>query len=120
MTEFGYFPEAGTDRLASLVWQLAQELSVARARTLALESLLVEKGVLADGELSESRPRVRGQQAIDADRDALLDRLVRVLTETDDHRVPLRGQFLEQLARADHGAAGARQSTHPTEESFDE
>lgn len=98
MSEFTYFPDPQLDRMANLVWQLAQELSVTRARLLATEELLVAAGVLPEGAVADYRPAEKAAERLAADRNAMVDRLMRVLTEDDEHAVPLRAQFTEQLA----------------------
>lgn len=100
MTEFTYFPDGQVDRVVGLVWQLAQEVHVVRQRVLALEALLVERGSLADGELAAFRPNAAAQAGLDADGAALMERLIRTISETDDHRSPMRDQFTAKLAEA--------------------
>lgn len=100
MTEFTYFPDAQVDRVVGLLWQVAQELHVTRQRTLALEELLIERGVLDEGELDAFRPTSEAAARLEADGAALMDRLIRTISETDDHRSPMREQFTAQLASA--------------------
>lgn len=99
MSEFRYFSGPEMDRVVSLVWQLAQELHVTRRRVLVLEDALTASGALRAGALDRHEPDAAVREALDADGDALLERLVRVLTEEDDHRTPMREQFLAQLER---------------------
>ena len=102
--EFVYFGSPGMDRLVSLVWQLAQELYVTRSRLIALEGALTEHGALPKDALQPSALSEATRQSIAADNGATMDRLIRVLTETDDHRVPMREQFLTALQRIPHDA----------------
>lgn len=60
-----FFENPETDRLLSMLMQLVTEHWAVRERSLAMEKLLVEKGVLAEGELDAFRP--------DADTDAAWD-----------------------------------------------
>lgn len=72
--DFTYFPDPQSDRLASLVWQLAGELHVTRQRLAALEKALAAAGVVTPEMLEATRPDP-------AVRDALLNQLMPVLTE---------------------------------------
>ncbi|MEU6075766.1 hypothetical protein [Micromonospora sp. NPDC047074] len=100
MSEFTYFPDGQLDRMAGLVWQLAQELHVTRQRLLALEQVLVDRGGLPAGAVDGYRPSGPAAAGLRADGDALLERLLRSVSDSDDHRSPLREQFQEQLDRA--------------------
>jgi hypothetical protein len=102
--EFVYFGSSEMDRLVSLVWQLAQELYVTRSRLIALEGVLTEHGTLPAGALAPPALNEATKRAMAADNSATMDRLVRVLTETDDHRTPMREQFLAALRRSPRAA----------------
>lgn len=91
--EFTYFPDGQGDRMAALVWQLAQELHVTRQRLLHLEQLLVDDGTLRAGQLDEYVPAPEHADRMAADGTAMVDRLIRVLAETDDRRAPMRAQY---------------------------
>lgn len=101
MSEFRYLGPEETDTVVSLVWQLAQELHVTRQRLLVLEDVLAESGVLGTDAVEEHAPGSAARVRLAQDKERLLGRLVRVLTETDDHRAPMREQFLSQLAQAE-------------------
>lgn len=101
MSEFRYLGPEETDTVVSLVWQLAQELHVTRQRLLVLEDVLAESGVLGPDAVEEHTPKSATRVRLAQDKERLLGRLVRVLTETDDHRAPMREQFLSQLAQAE-------------------
>lgn len=100
MSEFRYLGAEDTDTVVSLVWQLAQELHVTRQRLLVLEDVLTESGVLETDAVERHVPTGTTSDRLAQDREELLSRLVRVLTEIDDHRAPMREQFLSQLAQA--------------------
>ena len=70
-----FFENAESDRLLAMLMQLVTEHWAVRERTLVLERLLVDKGVLEEGELAAYRP--------DADRDAA-ERHWRTLYSDDD------------------------------------
>lgn len=93
MSEFTYFADPQTDRVVAFAWQLAQELAVTRARVTALEQSLVAAGVIPADAIENHRPDAAQQEVLAADRDEYTDRLMRVLTETDDHNAPIREQF---------------------------
>lgn len=102
--EYAYFNPPEVDRLVSLVWQLAQEVYVTRSRLIALENTLAQHGVIPADMLSPSQLGESTKRTIEADNAAMMDRLVRVLIETDDHRMPMRRQFLDALNRLPHGS----------------
>lgn len=101
MSEFSFFPDGQLDRMAGLVWQLAQELYVTRQRLLALEQVLAERGHLPEGAVDQYRPSDDRQARLQDDGAALMERLVRTISEVDDHRSPMRTQFEQQLAQVD-------------------
>jgi len=96
--EFTYFTDPQVDQLVSLTWQLAQELSVLRTRVRVLEEQLVDAGVLRPGQVDTAEVTGPAADRIAAERRQLVARLTRVLTETDDHDMPMRQQFSEQLS----------------------
>jgi hypothetical protein len=98
--EHVYFSSPEVDRLVSLVWQLAQEVYVTRSRLIALEHALAERGALPADALVPAALSEPTKQAMAADNAATMDRLIRVITETDDHRMPMRQQFLAALDRS--------------------
>lgn len=98
MSEFRYLDAKETDTVVSLVWQLAQELHTTRRRLLVLEDALAASGVIGADAVERHRPDAESAERLADDGKELLGRLVRVLTEVDDHRAPMREQFLSQLA----------------------
>lgn len=97
MSEFRYLSEKETDTVVSLVWQLAQELHTTRRRLLVLEDVLATSGVMDAEAMERHRPDAESAERLADDGKELLGRLMRVLTEVDDHRAPMREQFLSQL-----------------------
>jgi len=79
-------------QLTALVFELASQLHVERARRIALETALEEAGLLETGALDTAA----GSAAVHARSAAALDRamsgMMRVLAENDDPRRPLRGE----------------------------
>ena len=96
-TEF--FPEPHLDRMFALVLQLLSEVDRARARLAALELLLDQHGALAPDELDSFRPTEEQHQALDRGREAMLDRVFRVICETGPPEGPLRAEWEAALAR---------------------
>lgn len=85
-------PEAPLDaeRLAGLVFELASQLHVERARRIALELALERAGALpagaAEALAADDEYRRRAGEGLDE----AMRRLMRVLAESDDPRTPLR------------------------------
>lgn len=79
-------------KLAALVFELASQLHIERARRLALEAALVARGTLSEAQIeaagSEAAFRRRAAEAADL----AVRRLLRVLSESPDDRAPLRGE----------------------------
>lgn len=79
-----------TERLASLVFELASQLHVERAQRLALETALARAGLLQPQQVSAAAEDAeftrRSREALDV----AMANLLRVLTEGNDPRRPLR------------------------------
>ncbi len=76
-------------RLAALVFELASQLHVERAHRIALEQALLTAGVITPEVLRQAEIEARDatSQALDRSVRALM----RVMSESDDPRMPLRG-----------------------------
>lgn len=92
-TEFDYFGDARFGKLFDLVLQLANEVHVTRQRLHATEALLVRAGVLAEDAVSGFEPSDREKDVLATERDALVARLIRILTESGPAEHPLRDQW---------------------------
>lgn len=79
-----------TQRLAALVLELASQLQGERAHRLALETVLRERGLVDDAALVAAGASQACRDASRAAVEASVARLVRVLTEQQDPRTPLR------------------------------
>lgn len=101
--ELRYFPDPHTDRLVSLVWQLASELHTTRQRLAAVEALLGRAGVLPAGAVDTFRADAGEAAAMAAERDGFFDRIMRVVTEDGPAEHPMRDQWYAQLAGQDRG-----------------
>ncbi|MBQ0826488.1 hypothetical protein [Streptomyces tagetis] len=95
--EFDYFRDRNIGKLFDLVLQSSTELHVTHQRLHAMEALLVRHGVLTAGELDALEPTEEEQRVLDHQRDAVLARLVRVITESGPAEHPLRDQWESTL-----------------------
>lgn len=99
LSDTEFFPEPHLDRMFALVLQLLSEVDRTRARLAALELLLDQHGVLAPAEVDSFRPTEDQQQGLDQGREAMLDRVFRVICETGPPEGPLRAEWEAALAR---------------------
>lgn len=99
LTDTEFFDEPHLDRMYALVLQLLSELDRTQSRLAAMELLLVECGVLDPGEVDGFGPNTDQRAVLDGRREALLDRVFRVICETGPARAPLRAEWTEALAR---------------------
>ncbi len=98
-SEFDYFKDRVDGKLFDLILQLGTDLHVATQRVHALEALLVRKGVLEKGELDALRPTAEEREVLEARRDALIGRMLRIITEDGPAEHPLRDQWEAALRR---------------------
>jgi hypothetical protein len=93
-TDHEYLREVTPDRLASLLVELAAQLHAERQRRMAMEEVLVRRGVLTRDEIEglagDSAFLGAAQGALDAN----LRRLLRIMAEAGDARGPLRAEAL--------------------------
>jgi hypothetical protein len=85
--EFGA-PDNAT--LTGLVFELASQLHVERTRRQALETALVARGLIGSRDIEETANSEVFRAANGAALDAAIRKLLRVMTESEDPRVPLR------------------------------
>jgi hypothetical protein len=97
--EFDYFGNREVGKLFDLLLQLATEVHVTNQRLHALEALLVRKDVLTTGELDGFTPTSEEQQILDTQREELMGRLVRIITEAGPAEHPMRDQWEAALRR---------------------
>lgn len=90
--EFGGIDNA---RLAALVFELASQLHVERARRLALEATLSRLGVLEVSQIEAAASDLAYRQQTSQLADQAIRRLLEVLTESGDERKPLRARAQE-------------------------
>lgn len=89
-----YFAHPELDRIVGLVMQLAADLHVAQSRCRALEQLLVRQGIVAAGAVDAFEPDEAEADDLEAARDALLARMLRIMTEDGPSAHPLRDETL--------------------------
>jgi hypothetical protein len=89
-----YLENVGSDRLAALLMEVAAQLHAERQQRMALQEVLVRRGLLTREEIEA----LSGDAAFLASaRDALdanLRRLMRIMAEAGDNRGPLRAEAL--------------------------
>lgn len=92
-SEFDYFGDPRFGKLFDLVLQVATEQHVTRQRLHALEALLTRSGVVAADAVDGFDPSTHEQEILDRERNDLLGRLIRILTEDGPAEHPLRNQW---------------------------
>jgi hypothetical protein len=84
------FGTPDNERLAGLVFELASQLHVERARRIALEAVLREAGLLNDEKIEAAAMVAETRDRTAAALDKAMHGLMRVVTEGSDPRQPLR------------------------------
>ena len=79
-------------KLAALVFELASQLHIERARRLALEAALIARGTLAEADIEAAGNDAAFRRMAAESADFAVRRLLRVLAESPDERAPLRGE----------------------------
>jgi hypothetical protein len=88
-------PELGeldNSKLAGLVFELASQLHIERARRLALEAALASRGVLTPAEIEAAGEDAAFRDRASAEADLAIRKLLRVLSDSADERAPLRAE----------------------------
>lgn len=88
--EPAFFKDRETNRLTQLVFDLAAQLHIERQRRLALETLLVRNGTVSETDLAALADDGAFLKEARAALDESQARLLTILIEGDDRRVPLR------------------------------
>jgi hypothetical protein len=86
------FGELDSSRLAALIFELASQLHIERSRRLALEAVLVRRGVLAAAEIDALVEDAAWRRQASEAADLAVRKLLLVLSESDDARAPLRAE----------------------------
>lgn len=90
MNEREYLRAEDLDRLAELVFELAQQLHVERSRRIALERALIERRALAADEVARAQQSPAAREESRALLDESLERLMRILAAAGGPESPLR------------------------------
>lgn len=96
--EFQYFASPQTGKLLDLILQLATDLHVTNNRVRVLEAALVRAGTLTEGQVDAFEPTAPEAEVLNSSRDAIMNRLIRIITERGPAEYPLREQWEDQLA----------------------
>lgn len=78
-----YLGDARLDDVARMVFELTSELWVLKDRTIMLEALLVENGVVAPGAVDTLQPTPELSQTLLAERKALVARVYGAVLDSD-------------------------------------
>jgi cytidylate kinase len=81
-----------TETLAALVWELGSQLHIERASRLALEEALVSTGAITRAAVDAAASDLAARQRMQSALEESMRKLMQVLTENRDPRVPLRQQ----------------------------
>ncbi|WP_439532789.1 hypothetical protein [Polymorphobacter sp.] len=76
------------ERMAGLIFELASQLHVERARRIALEAALVDAGVITPAAIEAAGAAARIETGLALDK--AMHGLLRVIAEDSDPRTPLR------------------------------
>lgn len=87
--EFGGLDNA---TLGGLILELASQLHVERTRRLALEAALAEAGVVAPATIEKAGAQAALRERAAKAADESIRKLLRVLSDSKDERVPLRAE----------------------------
>ncbi len=79
-------------KLAALVFELASQLHIERARRLALEAALIARGTLSQADIEAAGNDAAFRRTAAEAADLAVRHLLRVLSESPDDKAPLRGE----------------------------
>jgi hypothetical protein len=86
------FGELDNSQLAGLVFELASQLHEERTRRLALEGVLAARGLLDEPSIQAAAATAEFRRLASDAADRAVRGLLRVLSESDDPRTPLRAE----------------------------
>lgn len=93
-TDHRYLEEMQPDRLAALLLEVAAQLHAERQRRMALEEVLLRRGVVTREEIEALGADAAFLGSAQAALDGGLRRLLRIMAEAGDARGPLRNEAL--------------------------
>ncbi len=79
-------------KLAALVFELASELHIERARRLAVEAARISRGIVSEADIEAAGDDAAFRRRAGEAADLAICRLLRVLSESSDERAPLRAE----------------------------
>jgi hypothetical protein len=86
------FGELDNAKLAALIFELAAQLHLERTRRLALEATLAQRGIVMPSDIEMTGAGAAFREEARNTADLAIRKLLRVLSESSDERVPLRGE----------------------------
>jgi hypothetical protein len=95
--EYDFFNNPHISKLLDLVLQLAAEVHVSNQRIRVLQMQLERQGLLQVDAIDYFSPDTFEQNVLDASREAMTGRLMRIIAEAGPAEFPLRAQWEEQL-----------------------
>ena len=90
MSDRVYLKPTDLDRLGEVVLELAQQLHVERARRIALERVLAERGLLDAAAIEKSAQTAECRAQAQQELDAALERILRIMSAAGGPEAPLR------------------------------
>src|SRR5262249_13710296 len=90
MNDHVYLRPGDLDKLAELVFELAQQLHVERARRIALEQALIARGVVTPTVIEEMAAAPAACEPAREQLDRSLERLLRILDASGGPEAPMR------------------------------
>lgn len=95
--EFDFFNNPNISKLLDLVLQLSAEVHMTSQRVRILQMQLERQGVLESVAIEQFVPDAAEQAALDAAREAMMARLMQIMTEAGPAEFPLREQWEQRL-----------------------
>ena len=95
--EFDYFNNRNMSKAVDLILQLGSEVHVLQQRVRIMQMQLERQGVLQGDAVDFFVPTAEEQKELDAARDALMERLMTIMTEAGPAEAPLRDQWERRL-----------------------
>jgi hypothetical protein len=86
------FGELDNATLAALLFELASQLHIERTRRLALEAALASSGIVTPAKIEAAAQDASFREEAATAADLSIRKLMRVLSESPDERVPLRAE----------------------------
>ena len=95
--EFDYFNNRNLSKAVDLILQLASEVHVLQQRVRMMQMQLERQGTLQADAVEFFVPTAEEQIQLDNAREAMMERLMRVMTEAGPAEAPLREEWEQRL-----------------------